>query len=205
MAESLQPESSASISTGSETAGADAPAHDPLNDEIMFRGGRRSSVDYAMRTAQQNLVVLTGQADLKASIVITSSAVLISIILSTWMNIPEFQAGAGTAVVFLAIAMLLAVVAVFPKFTRPAVDGRLPKDASPFFAGHVVHLDQDVYTSEIYHVLADDERLYRALTLDLHGLSMALVDGKYRWLRLSYASFLSAFAIGAIVQVIAAL
>ena len=39
----------------------------------------RGSVDYMLRTTQQQLTDLSGQADLKASIVMTTSAILTSV------------------------------------------------------------------------------------------------------------------------------
>jgi hypothetical protein len=45
----------------------------------LFRGTERSSVDTMLRNTQQQLVALSGQADLKASFLITASAVVASV------------------------------------------------------------------------------------------------------------------------------
>lgn len=89
----------------------DQPTADPLAQVV----GRRS-VDYLLRNTRQQLVALTGQADLKASIVITAASLVLSISATQWDR-DSLRPGLfllafgmlGALVVMLAIAQLATI------------------------------------------------------------------------------------------------
>jgi hypothetical protein len=82
----------------------------------LFRGAERSSVDTMLRNTQQQLVALSGQADLKASLLITASAVVASVAASQ-ISDSLFGWAAGTLLVWVLGAMLAGVFAILPKFS----------------------------------------------------------------------------------------
>jgi hypothetical protein len=69
----------------------DAAQADPLSGVVA-----RRSVDYLLRNTQQQLVALTGQADMKASIVITAASLVLSISATQWDRQSLRPSGGGT-------------------------------------------------------------------------------------------------------------
>ncbi|MEO1064172.1 MAG: Pycsar system effector family protein [Actinomycetota bacterium] len=160
-------------------------------------------MDYALRTLSQQLTVLSGQADLKASIVITASSLVLSISASNWSD-EDLRAGLVITAAGVLVAMIAAIVAVIPKMPLKIEGAAVPADRNRFFFGHAALLDRERYLSEMLEVLADDERLYRELISDLHAQSQYLLRRKYTWLRISYVALLLAFGVGVPVGLVTA-
>jgi len=146
-----------------------------------------------LRNTQQQLVALSGQADLKASLLTTAAAVVASIAASQ-IGDPDVGWAAGTLVVFLVLALLASVLAVFPKFQiHEEPEGELPPHFNPLFFGHYARIPKERYLGEMLRVVSDDGDLYRTIIADLYDQGVYLVQAKYRYLRISYTLFLLAF------------
>ena len=116
----------------------------------------RSSVDTMLRNTQQQLVALSGQADLKASLLTTAAAVVASIAASH-LGDSDIKWAAGTLLVFLVAALLASVLAVFPKFeVHREPEGELPPNFNPLFFGHYARIPKQRYLDEMLRVVADD-------------------------------------------------
>jgi len=171
---------------------------DPL-DKV---AGRRS-VDYLLRNVHDQLVALTGQADLKASIVITASSLVLSISATQWDR-DSLRPG----LVFLAVGMLGALIgailAVMPKF-RLKRELRLewPDGANSLFFGDFTRVSERTWIEHMASILESDEPLYEAVLRDLYQQGDYLIRMKYRLLRIAYVSFLLAFLMMALAQLVA--
>ena len=153
----------------------------------------RSSVDTMLRNTQQQLVALSGQADLKASLLTTAAAVAASIA-AAQIGDPDIGWAAGTLLVFLLAALLASVLAVFPKFqVHREPEGELPPHFNPLFFGHYARIPKQRYLAEMLRVVSDDSALYQTIISDLYDQGVYLVTAKYRYLRLSYTLFLVGF------------
>jgi hypothetical protein len=162
----------------------------------------RSSVDTMLRNTQQQLVALSGQADLKASLLTTAAAVVASIAASQ-IGDPDVGWAAGTLMVFLVAALLASVLAVFPKFQiHREPEGELPPHFNPLFFGHYARIPKERYLGEMLRVVSDDGALYRTIISDLYDQGVYLVRAKYRYLRISYTLFLLAFVSAGIAMAI---
>jgi Pycsar effector protein len=158
----------------------------------------RGSVDYMLRTAQQQLVDLSGQADLKASIVMTTSAILTSVAAAR-LGHESVRIALVTFIVGLLFAMLCAVLALVPSFrTRPA-SGAAP---NPLFFGHFGAMNRAEYFEAMADVMESDPEVYRTIVGDLHASGQYLLLHKFRYLRLSYAFFLLTFMVAGLVEAI---
>jgi Pycsar effector protein len=158
----------------------------------------RGSIDYMLRTTQQQLVDFSGQADLKASIVMTTSALMTSVAAARL----EHEAVRWSLVTFMVGlfgAMLCAVFAVVPTFRSRRPPGVSP---NPLFFGHFGAMTRDDYYESMAEVLRSDARVYGAIARDLHASGAYLLQHKFRFLRLSYVFFLSAFAVAALQQLV---
>jgi hypothetical protein len=179
-----------------------ATLHELADPEAFAGVIGRSSVDYLLRNTQQQLVALGGQADFKASVMITASSISASIAASQIKN-HDLQWAAIALVVFLIPALLMSVVAVYPKFPMaPEGADRLPPDFNPLFFGHYARVPKSRYLSEMSKVVRDDGAIYRVIAADIYDQGKYLVVAKYRFLRWSYVLFILGFFVSGITLVV---
>ena len=154
-----------------------------------------------LRTTQQQLTDLSGQADLKASIVMTTSAILTSVAAAR-LDHESVRWSLVTFMVGLLAAMLCAVFSLLPTFRTRLPEGQA---ANPLFFGHFGAMRRDDYLEAMSELMRSDADVYRAITLDMYAAGRYLLQHKYRFLRLSYFFFLGAFAVAGVQQLVTAL
>lgn len=160
--------------------------------------GDRRVVNYLLRNTQQELVSLSGQADLKASIVMTTSAIVTSSTATQWDE-SSLRWSLLTLTIFLLMALLAAVASVFPSFRiLRRVSDELPPHFNPLFFAHTAQISKDRYFDELSTILKDDVLIYQTIASDLYDQGVYLLRHKYRYLRLSYAFLLVGFIAAAV-------
>ena len=162
----------------------------------------RNTADNMLRTAQQHHVQLSVMADVKANIIITVSSIVLTMTLAR-LDDPELRASALTLIVFTMLALLLAILAVLPKY-RPLrlknPDQPLPANFNLLFFGHFAELSKERFLREVSAVMKPDGTVYDTVARDLYSLGYYLAHFKYRYLRLSYLFFLSGFILASLAQ-----
>jgi hypothetical protein len=165
----------------------------------------RHSADYLLRNSQDQLVALGGQADFKASVMITASSIIASVAASQ-LGDGDLGWAAGVLMFFILFALIASVLAVFPKFsTHRQSNDELPPHFNPLFFGHYAGISKEHFLAEMAAVLRDDAEIYRSISRDIHDQGTYLVRAKYRYLRVSYVCFLSGWVGSGIALVVAAL
>ncbi len=157
------------------------------------------AADYFFRNLHQQLVQLSAQADLKGSIMITTSALLLGLVLPQVAPGGELRVGAGLFVVMDAGALLAAVLAVFPSGSK--VVGK----PDPLYFAHAATLTRDDYVQQMLAIAADRDLVYRSIAENLHTFSYYLMRGKFRYLRWSYALLLVGVAGGLAIEAVVTL
>jgi hypothetical protein len=158
----------------------------------------RVTTDYLLYGLQQQMVALTGQADVKGSIVITASAIVVSVSV-TQFNVSELRWSLVTLVAFVMLAMLSSVIAVFPKFKiHPEPGDELPQGFNPFFFGHFSQITKARQVELMADVLREHGTTYRVMVEDIYDQGYYMLKSKYRYLRFSYACFLIGFVAASI-------
>jgi len=149
-------------------------------------------VDYVLRNVHQQLVALSSQADLKANIMITVTSILLSLSL-THLDSGRLRWSAIVFSGFLLLALVFALLSVLPKFPFPGQRRRQAETSEPdlLFFNDVAAMPKGKYVAEMARVLAHDGTAYQALVSNLHNQSIYLLKAKYRYLTLSYATFLT--------------
>ena len=162
----------------------------------------RNTGDNVLRTAQQHHVQLSVMADLKANIIITVSSIVLTMTLAR-LGDPALRVSAITLIVFTTLALLLAILAVLPKY-RPlrlkSPDAVLPPQFNLLFFGHFAELSRERFMAEVASTMAPDGRIYETMAKDIYSLGYYLAHYKYRYLRLSYLFFLSGFILASLEQ-----
>src|SRR3954454_16331911 len=141
----------------------------------------RITTDYLLYGLQQQMVQLTGQADLKGSIIITASAIVVSVSV-TQFNVSELRWSLVTLVAFVLLALLSSVIAVLPKFKiHPEPGDELPHGFSPFFFGHFSQITKARHVEVMADVLRDAHTTYRFMVEDVYDQGVYLLKSKYRF------------------------
>jgi Family of unknown function (DUF5706) len=167
----------------------------------------RRSVDEMFRNSQQALVAYTGQADLKANIVITTSSLVLTIVATRWSE-KSLRPGMIALAIGVLLSLMTAITVVAPKFALPR-KGHLRHDfeahENPLFFGHFASMSRERFVEVVAEIAADDGSVYEAQATDIHDQGRYLVEKKYRHLRLAYVFLGLAFLAGFIAQGIATL
>lgn len=159
----------------------------------------RNTGDVILRTAQQHHVALSSMADLKANILITVSSIVLTMTLGR-MNDPALRVSALTLTAFTLVALLLAILAVLPKYQPLKVKGeQLPEGFNLLFFGHFAELPRERFLDEITHAMKPGV-VYLTMANDLYSLGWYLAHRKYRYLRYSYLFFIAGFVLACIEQ-----
>jgi hypothetical protein len=163
----------------------------------------RGAVTYLLRNAQQELVALSNQADVKASIVITASAIVLGLAVNN-IGDHSLRWSLVTLAVWLLVSMFLAIVAVIPKHRRGNLNDheRGTTAFNPLFFGHYSTVPEETFVTLMEEIMVDDETVYQAQLRDLHARGVYIERNKLRYLRWSYAAFFVAFLAGSVQQLI---
>jgi len=160
----------------------------------------RNTGDVILRTAQQHHVQMSVMADTKANIIITVSSIVLTMALGRTRD-ELHGASALVLVVFTMLALILAILAVLPKFATVRVSGeQLPPGFNLLFFGHFAQLSRERFLAEMAKSLASDGSVYRAMAEDLYGLGYYLAHYKYPYLRWAYIFLLSGFVAAALTE-----
>jgi Pycsar effector protein len=161
----------------------------------------RNTADVMLRTTQQHHVQLSMMADRKANIIITVSSIVLTLTLGKFDQ-PELRNSVLILSVFTLLALLLAILAVLPKY-RPlhlTSTSELPPNFNLLFFGHFAELPRERYLTEVARTLLPGGSIYAAEANDIYSLGSYLAHHKYRYLRLSYLSFLTGFLAASVLQ-----
>jgi len=164
----------------------------------------RGSVSYMLRNTQQQLVALSGQADLKASILITASSVVLTVGV-TQVSDSRFTAAFATLAGFLLLALISAILCVLPSFLRGDRGKPLPGAGSQLnllFFGDFTTMPESEYVERIGQMIQDDGAVYEAQVRDNYRQGSYLIAHKYRFLRIGYVMFLLGFLASAVVMLV---
>ena len=165
-----------------------------------------TAIDNILRLNQTNIMNLTLMADTKANIMITVSSIVFSVTLSN-MDSEILKWPLTFLGVFSMIALIFAIIVILPKTGYPKThDGDIDRKSpfyNPLFFGHFAHIPLDEFKSEYAQRLEKDSRTDDDVVGNIYGLGRVLATNKFKYLKLSYTSFLiglvsamSVFALG---------
>ena len=150
----------------------------------------RQQLDHMLRETRIHLISFSQMADTKANILLSISAVLLSISF-TQIADPRFTASITVLVAFLLITIFLALMTVIPKlqgFRRRKFTVRDP-NYSPLFFGNYVDIPYDEYVRDLEEIMNDPDRTYEVMVREIYFAGVYLLKSKYRYIRLGYMFF----------------
>lgn len=173
----------------------------PDGDAGGHAGG--TALIYMLQATQQHHVQISAMADVKASILITAT----SLILTAAVTLAD--GGLRPGIVALMIGSFASLVgaflAVLPATQNPA---KLPAPGSSrfnlLFFGHFIQLPTEEYVARVLDLAEDPGGVFAAQARDIHELGSYLQNGKFRYLRFGYLSFLGGIVAALLAEVAAA-
>ncbi len=169
--------------------------------ELFAQVTERNTGDTFLRTTQQHHVTLSAMADTKASIIITVASIVLTLSMGK-LDQPDLRISVLTLTVFTLLALLLAILAVLPKYRPLRLNTlELPSNFNLLFFGHFAELPRERFLAEIAQKMMPNGKIYETMAKDVYSLGTYLAHHKYRYLRFSYLSFLTGFIAASLEQV----
>lgn len=162
----------------------------------------RNTGDVVLRTAQQHHVQMSMMADTKANIIITVSSIVLTMALGRSRD--ELHGPSALVLsVFTMLALILAILAVLPKFKALTVrDHHLPAEFNILFFGHFAQISRERFLDEVATRMKTDGSAYRLMANDLYSLGFYLAHYKYPYLRWAYVFLLCGFVVAGLTELV---
>jgi len=160
-------------------------------------------IDQMMRQTRGNLIQLSSMADVKSSMLLTLSSVVLTLA-SRYIADPTY----GLAVFVLGGCCLLTIgLATYAAMPKVPVIASGDADISDtrfnlFFFGDFVRMDYAAFRDAMEAVMSDPSRTYEMQVREVYTLGRFLAERKYRYLRLAYLAFISGLVLSAAVIVV---
>ena len=154
-------------------------------------------LDHLLRTTRTHHIQLSSMADMKANMLLTMSAIIITLATPQVLK-PDFQWPFLVLIVSSLMTITLAAYAVMPKIPLTQNDRPVPDVQNPqfnlLFFGDFTRLSYAQYETAMEELLNDSGRVYEAQTREIYLLGTFLVRKKFRFLRLAYLTFIAGAA-----------
>jgi hypothetical protein len=164
-----------------------------------------SHIDYMLQQTRNHHVQLSSMADMKANILLTLSAVVLTLSVRYLMD-PHLRWAALALIVFCLLTILLATYAVMPKLPLSLGRRSHPSVDTPgfdlLFFGDFTRLSYEEFEAAMETVINDPGRTYQVQVLELYTLGTFLVKVKYRFLQWAYITFLAGILAAGLVLII---
>jgi hypothetical protein len=148
-------------------------------------------LDQMMRQTRANLIQLSSMADMKSSMLLTLSSVVLTLV---GRYIGDAQLGPAAVVLggFCLLTVGLATYAAMPKVPLLGGGGADVADSrfNLFFFGDFVRMDYVAFAGAMEDVMNDPSRTYEMQVREVYTLGRFLAERKYRYLRLAYLAFI---------------
>ncbi|NTV42658.1 MAG: hypothetical protein HGA63_05100 [Syntrophobacteraceae bacterium] len=164
--------------------------------------------DQLLRQTRWHHVQLSTTADMKANMMLTVPALLITLT-TRYVTEEPFKWAALTLIGFCLVTIGLAAYAAMPKLKlKPASKDPVSTSNPSFnllFFADFIRLSYPEYEEAMEEVLSDPAKAYEAQVRELYGLGMYLAKRKFRFVRLAYVSFIAGFIASGTVFVLTGL
>lgn len=143
-------------------------------------------LDQMIRQTRAHHVALSSLADLKASVLLTTAALVVPLTLRLTSR-PDLRLAAYVMIGASLLTVLLAGYGTMPKFgTRRKRTDRL----ALLFFGDFASLDYEEYVARMQAVMNDPSQVYEIQLFELYKLGQYLEKAKYRYIRYAYVAFI---------------
>lgn len=161
-------------------------------------------IDHLLRQTRMNLIQLSSMADMKSSMLVTVSSVVLTLA-APYLRQSDLQYAAVLLAVFCLLTVILATYAAMPQ-TPFSVDGRSPDVNSPkfniLFFGDYAGMPYEDYLAAMEEAMDDYRKTYEIQVREVYTLGTFLATRKYRFVRLAYTTFICGLLSSAVAVVL---
>ncbi len=164
-------------------------------------------IETMYRVALRNHNQLSKIADNKSNILLSITAIMLSLIISNLAtkidSNPEFLIPTVLIIIVNIVTMFFAILATRPKVSSAPYsrESFLNNNVNILFFGNFYKMDLEEFEWGMNHLQGDRELLYNSLSKDLYYLGSVLAK-KYRYLQIAYAVFMGGLIVCAIAFVL---
>ncbi len=166
-------------------------------------GQRRQGIEtaiYLLQATQQHHVQISVMADVKASILITATSLILTAAVTFSQG--NIRPGLLALMVGSFVSLVGALLAVLPAPYEPS---KAPRPGSPgfnlLFFGHFTQISADEYVERILDLTDSPEHVFATQARDIHELGTFLQHSKFRPLRFGYLAFLTGVAAAILAEI----
>jgi hypothetical protein len=151
--------------------------------EMMFSDVRsRDTLNYMLRTVQQNYAQLTLLAEHKANIIV-GACLVVTALITTNLSSETMFVGLVILCIFLLLSAAFAILALLPRL-EGSEGGRITA-SNPLFFPFFSRMGLEQYMRHMQTLMKEDRLIYQAIVTDIHHHGSVL-ERKFRYLRYSY-------------------
>ena len=158
-------------------------------------------IDQMLRQTRVHHVQLSMMADQKANMLLTVCAIIIPLT-AHFLNNPRYSPVALILICFCVLTMFLAIYTAMPSLPKHARTEITSASFNPLFFADFTQLELEEYETLMEGVSNDPSKVYETQIREVYLLGQYLKKHKYRYLRLSYLSFLSGIITSGAVGII---
>lgn len=147
-------------------------------------------LDQMLRQTRQHHVQLSAMADVKASMMLTLSSLIITFSIGYLVD-PLLRWAVVVLIFFCLLTILTAAYAVMPKLNLKMHPNPNDEKKNFLFFGNFINYDYDTYLGVMEKVVNDDYRLYEMQIREIYEQGLYLGRKKYRFIRYAFAFFIS--------------
>ncbi len=164
-----------------------------------------NEINYLLQQTRVHHMQLSSMADLKANMLLTMSAIIITLAVPRVLVEGKLQWPLMMLIVFSLITILLAAYSVMPKLPlwSGKKSGAVPDAKNPhfnlLFFGDFSGMSYPDFVAEMESAMNEPSRVYELQVREIYILGNFLAHTKYRYLRLAYATFICGLLASVIV------
>lgn len=167
--------------------------------------GYESYRAHFLRVVQQHHVQLSLMGDNKANLMITISALVLTLSVQ-YLGNPVLQYPAIIMMISCLTCMGFAVYATMPKRSKQlqmlASGGLRQSSLNPLYFGHFALVPLEEFEDVMNEFLSDGDKASSAQIRDIYQLGWFLYHNKYRWVRYGYVSILGGLAASSLTAIL---
>ena len=162
-------------------------------------------LDQMVRQTRAHHVQLSQMADSKASMIMTVASILVPLSIR-YLQTPEFRAAAIIMIGFCILTVVLSAYAALPKTrSKQTAEHISPTQDSFFnllFFGSFAGMDYSEFEEAMEEVMNNSDKMYEVQIREVYIMGQYLERSKFRFVRLSYLSFITGLIISSCVYIV---
>ncbi len=155
-------------------------------------------IDQMLMQTRSHHVNLSSMADLKANIMLTLAALIVTFSIG-YLDNPILRWPVIIMIFFCVITILAAAYAVMPKIKHPPQLTDTENHGNILFFGHFMHMSYETYEDTMQHIIRNPDHAYEVQIREIYELGTYLARQKYRFVQIAYQSFLLGVVISTLV------